>query len=56
MFVRLRKPAPGEYMENYIAYNFETGNAEIVLNNKGLLPRCFKILVERFIKRRTENK
>lgn len=54
MFVKLRKPYPAEVMKNYIAYNYKTGNAEIVLHNRALLPRCFKILVKRFIKHRTK--
>lgn len=54
MIVKLRKPYPAETMKNYVAYDFETGNAEIVLHNKNLLPRCFKILVKRFIRHRTK--
>lgn len=53
MIIKLRRPYPAEDMKNYIAYDFETGIAEIVLHNKALLPRCFKILVKRFIKHRT---
>ena len=53
MIIKLRRPYPAEDMKNYIAYDFETGIAEIVLHNKALLPRCFKILVKRFIKSRT---
>lgn len=44
----IRAPYSGESMKNYIAYDFETGNAEIVLLNRELLPRCFRILIKRF--------
>lgn len=53
MIIKLRRPYTGESMKNYIAYDLETDIAEIVLHNKGLLPRCIRILVERFIKHRT---
>lgn len=53
MIVKLRRPYPAEAIKNYIAYDYKTGIAEIVLHNKDLLPRCFKILVKRFIKHRT---
>ena len=46
--IKLRTPYAGESMKNYIAYDFETGNAEIVLLNRELLPRCFRILIKRF--------
>ncbi len=48
MIIKLRTPYAGESMKNYIAYDFETGNAEIVLLNRELLPRCFRILIKRF--------
>lgn len=54
MFIKLRRPYPAEVMKNYIALDFKTGNAEIVLHNKTLLPRCFKILVERFINQKNK--
>ena len=54
MFRKLRKPYPAETTKNYVAYDLETGNAEIVLHNRDLLPRCIKILVKRVIERRTK--
>lgn len=55
MFVKLRRPYQAEVMKNYIVWDFNTGNAEIVLHNKDLLPRCFEILIKRFsMKHRTE--
>lgn len=54
MIIKLRRPYPAEDMKNYIAYDFETGIAEIVLHNKALLPRCFKILIKRFIRKNNE--
>lgn len=50
MIIKLRTPYSGETMKNYIVYDFETGNAEIVLLNRELLPRCFKIIVQRICK------
>lgn len=44
----IRAPYSGETMKNYIAYDIETNEAEIVLHNRELLPRCFRILIKRF--------
>lgn len=48
MIIKLRAPYAGETMKNYIAYDLQTGEAEIVLCNRALLPRCIRILIKRF--------
>lgn len=48
MIIKLRTPYAGESMKNYIAYDVETKEAEIVLCNRALLPRCIRILIKRF--------
>ena len=48
MIIKLRTPYAGESMKNYIAYDIEANEAEIVLLNRELLPRCFRILIKRF--------
>lgn len=46
----VRAPYDGETMKNYIDYDFETNEAEIILLNRALLPHCFAIIVRRFCK------
>lgn len=53
MIIKLRKPYPAETMKNYIAYDVESKEVEIVLYNRELLPRCFRILIKRFASKKS---